>query len=300
MRSSLATKTMPTSKHSSRRGKKISRVIVHHWAGTAGGVERLVHSRDQASANYIILSDGTLIASVPEQYRAWTSGSAAADEPSITVEVQNSTRGPEWRVSDAAITTLTRLIADVAKRYGWAKITRSNVRGHREFKATACPGPYLYPLLPKIAADAEALRKPKPKDPGWYTVSGLKGDQRLMGRSGPSRRHKVKHRRKNGFEIYAVKLVKGDGITWAVTRYGTYYSTAYLTKGRVPKFKAGWFHTTASNTNGWDKALKKVKHKRKPGFNIYATSVEVRNGKTYLVTRYGTRYRADELTKGKR
>lgn len=230
---SLPARSMPTTKRSSRRGKKVSRVIVHHWAGTAGGIERLVHSSDQASANYIILSDGTLISSVPEQYRAWTSGSAAADEPSVTVEVQNTTGAPHWRVSDASIDTLTRLVADVAKRHGWRKITRAQVRGHREFKATACPGPYLYPLLPQVAADAEKLRKPPAsKDPGWYTVSGLKGADRLAGRSGPSRRHKVKHRRKNGFEVYAVRLVKGDGITWAVTRYGTYYSTAYLTKGR--------------------------------------------------------------------
>lgn len=174
----LTNRTMTTTKRSSRNGKKISRVIVHHWAGTGGGVERLVHSTDKASANYIILSDGTLIGSVPEQYRAWTSDSAAADEPSITVEVQNATGGPDWKVSDAAVATLTRLIADVAKRHGWAKITREQVRGHREFSATACPGPYLYPRLDRIAADAEELRaaggaKPKPSG-GTYTVR--KGD----------------------------------------------------------------------------------------------------------------------------
>lgn len=238
MYSSLASRAMPTTKRSSRNGKKVTRVIVHHWAGTAGGVERLVHSTDQASANYIILDDGTLISSVPEEYRAWTSGSAAADEPSITVEVQNSTLGPEWRVSDAAIATLTRLIADVAKRHGWTKITRAQVRGHREFKATACPGPYLYPRLDKIAADAEKIRaaaakpKPKPGDAGWFTVAGLPKNATLSGRSGPSLRHKVKHRRRSGFHVYAVKLVKGGGITWAVTRYGTHYSTAYLVKGK--------------------------------------------------------------------
>lgn len=289
MRSSLTNKNMPTVKHSSRRGKKISRVIVHHWAGTAGGVERLVHSGDQASANYIILSDGTLIASVPEEYRAWTSGSAAADEPSITVEVQNSTLGPEWRVSDAAITTLTRLIADIAKRHGWEKITRSRVRGHREFKATACPGPYLYPLLPKIAADAEKLRKPT--DPGWYTVSGLKGTDRLVGRSGPSLKHKVKHRRENGFEIYAVKLVKGDGITWAVTRYGTYYSTGFLTKGKSkPKYRT--VYVTASALNGRSSpntsSKKNIKFVRPKGFKLVVRDVP--SHPQWVVTRYNTYY----------
>lgn len=157
--SPLVDKIMSTSKHSSRQGASITRMLIHHWAGTGGGIERLVHSKDPASANYIILTDGTLIGSVDEKYRAWTSGSFAADQPSITVEVQNSTGAPGWNVSAAAIATLTRLIADVAKRHQWSgAINRTRVRGHREFKATACPGPYLYPRLDQIAADANRLR----------------------------------------------------------------------------------------------------------------------------------------------
>ena len=77
--SPLVDKQLVTDKRSSRYGASITRVIVHHWAGTNGGVERLVQSSDLASANYIILSDGTLIGSVPEEYQAWTSGSQSAD-----------------------------------------------------------------------------------------------------------------------------------------------------------------------------------------------------------------------------
>ena len=164
--SPLTRRTLTTSKRSSRFGTKISRVIVHHWAGTAGGIERLVYSSDKASANYIILTDGTIIGSVPEKYRAWTSGSAAADRPSITVEVQNSTRGPDWKVSDAAIASLERLIADIAKRYGWSNIREGHeVRGHRSFASTACPGPYLWPRLGTIAKNALTILRgsaPKP------------------------------------------------------------------------------------------------------------------------------------------
>ena len=164
--SPLTRRTLTTSKRSSRFGTKISRVIVHHWAGTNGGIERLVYSSDKASANYIILTDGTIIGSVPEKYRAWTSGSAAADRPSITVEVQNSTRGPNWEVSDAAIASLERLIADIAKRYGWSTIREGyEVRGHRSFASTACPGPYLWPRLGTIAKIAVAILRgsaPKP------------------------------------------------------------------------------------------------------------------------------------------
>ena len=145
MFSPLANRVMETGKRSSRGGTAITRAIVHHWAGTGGGIERLVQSSDEASVHYLILSDGSLIASVPEEYRAWTSGSFEADASAITFEVQNTTTAPEWRVSDAAIATLTRTIADIARRYGWGSVSRDRVRGHREFYATECPGPYLPP-----------------------------------------------------------------------------------------------------------------------------------------------------------
>lgn len=157
MFSPLANRVMETGKRSSRGGTAITRAIVHHWAGTGGGIERLVQSSDEASVHYLILSDGSLIASVPEEYRAWTSGSFEADASAITFEVQNTTTAPEWRVSDAAIATLTHTIADIARRYGWGTVDQARVRGHRDFYATECPGPYLYPRLSQIAADAHKL-----------------------------------------------------------------------------------------------------------------------------------------------
>lgn len=182
--SPLTDEIMRTDKRSSRGGAQIVRVNVHHWGGTRGGIERLVQSSDQASANYIIRDNGSLIGSVDEEYRAWTSGSHSADAPAITVEIQNATTGPEWRVSAAAIKTLVALLADIAKRYRWGEVTRSRVRGHREFAATACPGPYLYPRLGRIAKDAEKVRtgggspsKPKPSTGGGSSSKPAKSHE---------------------------------------------------------------------------------------------------------------------------
>lgn len=148
-------------KYNDRGGHKVSRVIVHHWAGTSGGDTSLASPSRDASANYVLYSDGTLKSQVPEEFRAWTSGGYDIDAPSITVEVQNSTNAPEWRVSDAAIAKLTELVTDVARRYGWGSVSGFRVRGHREFAATACPGPYLFPRLASIAANADkALNAP--------------------------------------------------------------------------------------------------------------------------------------------
>lgn len=144
-------------KFSSRYNTPIQRVIVHHWAGTNGGDSRLTNPNEEVSANYILYSDGTLVSQVPEEYRAWTSGSPAADNNAITVETQNIAVGGDWPVSEEAISKLTQLIADVANRYGWGGVGDANVVGHRDVYATACPGPMLYGRLPDIRANANAM-----------------------------------------------------------------------------------------------------------------------------------------------
>lgn len=159
--SKLITRTVPHhNKYSSRRGRKPRRGINHHWAGTRGGDTRLINPNEAVSANYILYSDGTLVGQVPEEYRAWTSGSWEADSWSITVEIQNSGgRYPgasdndprSWPISDKAMSKLILLWADVATRYGWPTVTRSRIRGHREFAQTACPGGYLWNRLDAIA-----------------------------------------------------------------------------------------------------------------------------------------------------
>lgn len=144
-------------KFASREGTGVSRVIVHHWAGTTGGDSRLTNPDQEVSTNYILYSDGTLVGQVPEEYRAWTSGSWAVDAPSITIETQNTAVGGDWPVSEASIAKLTELIADIANRYGWGGVSKDNVIGHRDVYATACPGEFLYSRLQSIADNANAM-----------------------------------------------------------------------------------------------------------------------------------------------
>lgn len=153
-------------KFSSRFGTKVVRVNVHHWAGTAGGEERMVDPDEDVSCNYLILSTGEVVGQIPEQYRAHTSGSAAADNPAITIEVQNSSRHVEngddsnpksWPISSLAYQSLVGLIADIAYRHGWGDVGSTRVRGHREFSATACPGGYIWNRLGDIRAAAHKV-----------------------------------------------------------------------------------------------------------------------------------------------
>lgn len=156
--SPLISGTLPHhGKYSSRNGRAITRGIAHHWAGTAGGDTRLTNPNIDVSTNYFIYSDGRIVGQVPEEYRAWTSGSWEADAGSITWETQNSAAGGDWPVSDAALNATIALLADIAKRYGWKQVVfGQQLRGHREFASTACPGPYLWARLPWIAQQANA------------------------------------------------------------------------------------------------------------------------------------------------
>lgn len=170
-KSPLAKRTIPShNKYSSRQGMTINRVVLHHWAGTNGGLERLQNPSERVSANYAILTDGTIVSQVPEEFRAWTSGSLEADGGSITIETQNIRgRAPgkndadseSWPVSEAAYASIIALLADVAKRYKFGGISAGSLRGHKEFAATACPGGFLWTRLGDIRAQAaKALGAP--------------------------------------------------------------------------------------------------------------------------------------------
>lgn len=199
---------LETTKRSSRGSTRVSRVIVHNWAGIYGGIERLVYSKDAASANYIILSQaykmprsgrrlngatvpagtvlpaGTIIGSVDENYRAWTSGSWEADAPSITFEIQNSERGPSGLISQAAWNSTVRLLAELANRYKWGELKfGTTVRGHKEFQSTSCPGNYLWPRMSQLAADAQKVRTGQtPQKDGFLMALTDAEQKKLYGR----------------------------------------------------------------------------------------------------------------------
>lgn len=81
---------------------------------------------------------------------------------------------------------------------------------------------------------AKLRNQPAPKPPaktgaGWYRVTNV-GKSVLVGRSGPSTKSRILHRRANGFRLYIAKIVTGGGRKWGVTNYGTHYALDFLKK----------------------------------------------------------------------
>lgn len=152
-------------KYQARLGFKVSYIIVHYWASSGYQtnpnmlqwvLNKFVYANNKSSVHYILTSPGRLIGSVSEKFRAWTSNSWIGDRRGITIEVENETGKPDYRISDEAIEELIQFFVDVARRYGWKRIRFGHeVRGHREFYATSCPGDWFWARLPNIAKEAD-------------------------------------------------------------------------------------------------------------------------------------------------
>lgn len=136
-----------TSDRDSRNGARIDRMVLHHAATSSlNAILSLFQPGGRTvSANYAI-KDRQLIATVPEELRAWTTAAYQIDRRAITAEIANSTTGGAWPISDETFDTVARWIADVTRRYNF-DINDDTILTHQEvwFRfhlsyPTACPG----------------------------------------------------------------------------------------------------------------------------------------------------------------
>ena len=158
--SSLVSYTKWSPHKRSRGGNKISKITIHHCATVNASLQAIGNAfsgKTVASSHYCIDSNGNVAQYVDEQYRAITSSSTANDNVAVTIEVMNSTGAPKWEVSDKAYAKLIELCVDICKRNGIKELnytgtSAGNLTRHDMFANTTCPGPYLGPKFPAIAA----------------------------------------------------------------------------------------------------------------------------------------------------
>lgn len=153
---------------------KKTKFTIHHMAGinTVEGCGDIFQTRE-ASANYGVDANGRVGMYVEEKDRAWSTANPSNDKISINIEVANDEVGGDWHVSDKAIETLIKLMAECAKRNGIKELVydgtkNGNVTTHDMFMATACPGAYLKSKIPYIVEEvnkqlyAEEKEEPTP------------------------------------------------------------------------------------------------------------------------------------------
>lgn len=147
-----------------RGGQKIEKIVIHHMAGIMS-IEQCgsVFKSRAASAHYGIGSDGRIGQYVDEANTAWACGSKYWNQRTISIELSNDTGASGgWHVSDKAIASCIKLVADICKRNNIRKIrytgnTSGNLIMHRWIASTACPAAYVASKYPYIADEINKL-----------------------------------------------------------------------------------------------------------------------------------------------
>jgi hypothetical protein len=186
--SKLITYTKLSPNYSSRNGKKIKKITIHHAAGklTVKQIGNIFASKARgASSNYGVDGNGDIALYVPEKYRAWTSSSADNDCQAVTIEVANDGGAPNWHVSNKALEATIDLCVDICERNDIDRLNYNgkksgNLTRHNMFAATACPGPYLQSKFEYIEdevnrrlAEREEYRHPNHSFPVQVKVNKL-------------------------------------------------------------------------------------------------------------------------------
>ena len=194
--SNLATYYRLSPNRSIRRSSVIDTVTVHCYVGQVTarrGVDGFANPEAAASSNYVIGHDGSIGCSVPEEYRAWTTGGtdkngnpirvngisgADNDHRAITIEVASDTTAP-YAITDAAYKSLINLLVDICKRNNIKKLKwkadkslvgkpeQQNMTVHRWFARKSCPGDYIYERLGQIAEEVNQKMEEKYEGADW-------------------------------------------------------------------------------------------------------------------------------------
>lgn len=150
-----------------RSGRKIEAITIHHMAGigsaeTCGAIFQQVGRN--GSSHYGIGNDGRIGLYVDEANTAWTNSNWDSNCKSVTIETSNCEVGGSWKVSDKALNSLIKLVADIAKRNNLGTLVKGkNLTWHSMFANTACPGSYLLSKIDYIIAEANKINSEKPK-----------------------------------------------------------------------------------------------------------------------------------------
>lgn len=172
--SNLVSYTRISPNKTSPRDHKIDTITIHCMAGDLS-IETCANvfapSSRQASSNYGVDSNGRIGCYVDESDRSWCSSNRANDMRAITIEVANNGGADTgWHVSDTAMNSLIKLVADICKRNNISKLIWSdskddrinhrngcNMTVHRDFKNKDCPGAYLMSKMSYIASEVNKL-----------------------------------------------------------------------------------------------------------------------------------------------
>jgi peptidoglycan hydrolase-like protein with peptidoglycan-binding domain len=169
----------------SRNGQPINGVVIHHVAGT-NGLRYVANANDRNShPTYHIANSGAVTGIVNPERRPYSTG-GTPDPNAVTFEIDNSSTGGDWPISAAALDSLIDVIVFHASQSpranrGFAKnkpsVAQSEffIAWHSQYKATACPGPFIMSQLDYIVDEcnkrSSGVAPTKPVQPATTNTS---------------------------------------------------------------------------------------------------------------------------------
>lgn len=141
-----ASKWVGCSKYNTGRSGYTIKAVVPHIAEclTMAGVDATFAGPREASAHYCV-DDTAIHQYVAEEDTAWAVGDWMGNRETISIEHVGTTEKPPSR---ATLDRSAELMADIARRYGWAEyVLGENVMLHKWYSATSCPATLDYDYL---------------------------------------------------------------------------------------------------------------------------------------------------------
>lgn len=134
-------------------------VCIHHAATTDfDGIGRTFQDTARQTSAHYGVEPGHVCQYLDDGCNAWATSTAYGNNSFISVECVNSGGEAEgWPVAEETIDTLVEWLADKSREHGFGHyVVGQNLRGHKDFSATFCPG-VLYDRLEEIAERANAI-----------------------------------------------------------------------------------------------------------------------------------------------
>lgn len=139
---------VPLGQRDRTTGTVINRFIIHHTTNTGDESPYFKRRNERSSCpTWYVTSAGEVIEFIHPVKRPSSTG--AANNSSVAVETQNTSRAPDWGISEQSHEALAQMAAWLSQQKNFGpypvdiKLDRTHIIGHNEagVNATACPGP---------------------------------------------------------------------------------------------------------------------------------------------------------------
>jgi hypothetical protein len=161
---------VPLGQRDRKPGSVINRFIIHHTTNTGDESPYFKRNNERSSCpTWYVRSNGEVIEFIDPVKRPSSTG--AANDYSVAVETQNTSRAPLWGISDASHESIAQIAAWLSRQTHLGpyqvdiKLDRTHIIGHNEagVSRTVCPGPSM--RLDWIVERAKQIVAEKEKNP---------------------------------------------------------------------------------------------------------------------------------------